>query len=129
MKNLLICALTLFSFSALAFINEVECEWRHNEKFITADVERPFPANSTFKRMLVNVQNDNVAERFSYSVTSRRLNGFNEIQYLGGGVRLVVDLWPDNIPRWGRHYRGTLQSSDIQSSSISGFNCRFPNAQ
>jgi hypothetical protein len=129
MKRLLICALTLFSVSAMAFINEVECEWRQNENFITADVEMPFPSNATFKRMLVNVQNDNVAETFSYSVTSRRLNGFNEIQYLGGGVRLVVDLWPDNIPRWGRTYRGTLQTSDIQSSAISGFDCRFPNAQ
>jgi hypothetical protein len=129
MKRLLICALALFSFSSLAFINEVECEWRQNEKFITADVERPFPANSAFKRMLVNVQNDNASETFSYSVTSRGLNGFNEIQYLGGAVRLVVDLWPDNIPRWGRVYRGTLQSTDIQNSSISGFDCRFPNAQ
>jgi hypothetical protein len=129
MKSLLICFLLLFSISAFAFINEVECEWRKNGKFITADVEMPFPTSSTFKRMLVNAQNDNNTERFYYSVTSRRMNGFNEIQYLGGRVRLIVDLWPDNIPRWGRIYRGTFQSIDLQNSAIPGFDCRFPNAQ
>jgi hypothetical protein len=129
MKHVLALVLATLSLPTLAFINEVECEFRDSSQIIAVDVERPFPSNSVFKRMLVTVQNNNGQSTYNYSVTTRRFGGFNEIQYFAGGVRLTVDLWPDNIPRWGRYYRGTFQSMELGNQTLSGLDCRFPNAQ
>lgn len=118
----------LLSSLSFASFNEVECEGKFDNKEIYFEVERPFPTTSVFKRAQLTVTEEGTQKVFDYTLTSRRNVGFNEINYIGGGVRLEVNTWPDNIPRWGRDYRGTLRAYDIGNDYIRNLTCRFPNA-
>lgn len=128
MKKSLVLALCLMSSSVFAFINEVECTAKQNNKEIFFEIEQPFPTGSVFKRALLTVTEDGADKEFNYTVTSRRSMGFNSITYTGGGIHLDVDMWPDSTPRWGRNYRATLRSSDLQNANLSNVECNFPNA-
>ena len=128
MKKSMALALCLLSSSAFAFINEVECTATQGTKEVMLEIEQPFPASSIFKQALMTVTENGEEKEFNYSVVSRRSGGINTLQYSGGGIRLEVDLWPDNSPRWGRNYRSTLSSSDLGNRSISNVECNFPNA-
>lgn len=128
MKKSLILALCLSSSSVFAFINEVECTVKNGNQEVFLEIEQPFPTSSVFKRALMTVTQDGAEKEFNYSVTSRRSMGFRSITYNGGGINLEIDLWPDNSPRWGRNYRSTLRSIDLQGPSISNVECNFPNA-
>lgn len=130
MKHTMIMALTLISFNSFAFFNEVECEAVSSGSEILVEVEQAFPRTSVFRQVNLSVTNNGTQTDHNYTVTSRRSPGFNQIQYLGAGLRLEVDHWPDNYPRWGRTYRGTLSSSDLfNNQTVSNLQCRFPNAQ
>jgi hypothetical protein len=128
MKKSIALALCLLSSSAFAFINEVECTATQGTKEIFLEIERPFPSSSIFKQALITVTENGAEKEYNYAVVARRGGGINKLQYTGGGIRLEVDLWPDNSPRWGRNYRSTLISSDLGNSTISNVDCNFPNA-
>lgn len=127
MKLFLALALLSFSLTSFASWNEVECEGRFEGKFIRLEVEQSFPNDSYFKRAELTVEEDGSQIIHDYTV-SRRAFGFNRIQYASAGLRLEVDLWPDQRPRWGMRYRGELQSSVLGNRYIKNLNCRFPNA-
>lgn len=128
MKKSMILALCLMSTSVFASFNEVECTVTQGTKEIFLEIEQSFPPSSVFKRALLTVTEAGADKEFNYTVTARRSGGFNTIQYTGGGIRLEVNTWPDNSPRWGRNYRSTLTSSDLANTTISNVDCTFPNA-
>lgn len=126
MKFVILMALSMFSFSAMAFLNEVECEATKNGKTVYLEIEQPFPQGSSFRNANMEVMSDEGDKTFRYNVTYRRFSGgFNSITYTGAGLRLEVDLWPDSAPRWGRTYRGTISSSDLEERYIQA-ECRYP---
>lgn len=129
MKYTLLAILALTSFNSFAFINEVECELVSSDQNILLEVEQAFPRTSVFRQATLTVTANGTQNEFNYTVTARRTMGFNQIQYMGAGLRLEVDHWPDQIPRWGRTYRGTMTSSDYNNQTVSNLQCTFPNAQ
>ena len=128
MKKSLLLALCLMSSSVFANFNEVECKVTRNDQEIFLEIEQSFPPSSSFKNAVMTVTEAGADKVYNYTVMARRSMGFNRIQYTGGGLRLEVDTWPDNQPRWGRYYRSTLVSSDLQNATISNVECFFPNA-
>ena len=128
MKNSMILALCLMSTSVFANFNEVECTVTRNNQEIFLEIEQSFPPSSVFKRAVMTVTEAGAEKEFNYSVMARVSRGFNTISYTGGGLRLEVNTWPDNTPRWGRYYRSTLSSSDLGNANIPNVECFFPNA-
>jgi len=127
--KLILSVLVLFStFSAFASWNEVECEGKIDQKIVRVEVEQPFPNGSYFKRASLTITENGAENSFNYTVTSRMTRGFNQIRYTAGGLDLEVDFWPDQVPRWGRTYKGSLRSSELNNQYIRGLTCRFPNA-
>lgn len=126
MKKTLTLALSLISLSAFANFNEVECTGKIENKTVTLEIEQPFPQDSYFREVTLNVEADGTVEDFQYSVTARRNRGFNHIVYQGGGFFLDLDLWPDNQPRWGRTYRAQLRTQDLGNGSMATLDCQFP---
>lgn len=127
MKTLLLVASLLLSFSAMAAWNEVECEGRFENKNVSLEVEQPFPNGSYFKRASLTVAENGSEKTEDYTVSSRLIRGFNRIEYTAPGLRLEVDFWPDQRPRWGMRYRGTILSSTL-GNKIQFLDCTFPNA-
>ena len=127
--KLILSVLVMFSsLSVFASWNEVECEGKVDQKNIQLEVEQPFPNGSYFKRATLTIAENGAEESFHYTVNSRVTRGFNQIRYTAGGLDLEVDFWPDQAPRWGRTYKGSLRSSKLNNQYIRGLNCRFPNA-
>lgn len=126
MKFTLLIAMMIFSLSSFAAWNEVECEGRVDGKTVRMDVEQSFPNGSWLKRATLTVIENGAEQVFDYTVSGRGY--FNRVQYSAPGVNLEVDFWPDQQPRWGRMYRGTLRSRDLAGSSFQTLTCRFPNA-
>ncbi len=128
MKLTLLIAMMIFSLSSFAAWNEVECDGRTDGKFLRMEVEQAFPNGSWFQRATLAVTENGAQQVFDYTVSSRGMGGFNRVLYSAPGVNLEVDFWPDQQPRWGRMYRGTLRSRDLGNSSFQTVSCRFPNA-
>ena len=118
MKRIILSASLLFSFSALAFI-EVECISEEHREFLL-QIEKPFPNNSAFRRAQFNMDNAS----FFYTLTRSRVSSFNRIRYIGGGLDLQIDTWPDNAPTWGRSYRSYLSVSNPNWDNLE-MECRF----
>jgi hypothetical protein len=129
MKMIFTMLIMMSSVSSYAVWNELECDVQVDGKSIRVEVEESFPRGSYFKRAQLVVTENDVEETFDYTVSSRRSNGFNQIRYIGAGLDLEVDFWPDQRPQWGRTYRGTLRSAVFDNQSIQGLSCRFPNIQ
>lgn len=130
MKKLLLLALGLVSFSAFAFMPEVECEHRLDGKIIFIEIEQPFPNTSHFRNSKITLVVDNKETVDESTVTARMPRGFKEVNYIGSGLNMTVNLWPDSTPRWGRTYRATVYSSTILGNQpIRDIECRFPFAQ
>jgi hypothetical protein len=133
MKLMTLLMVILFPVIALANWHEVECsqiipEW--NNQTLDISIDSPVSPNQRFKDMWVTLTGLNGTYRqIRYTVTNGRFQDFNRIQYQGGRVRLVVDLWPDQFPRWGRIYRASFYNPDLASQAIINIDCRFPNAQ
>ena len=117
----------MFSASAFANFNEVECDGKSEDKEFTLEVEQPFPYGSYFRRAQLTVTEDGAESSEDYTVTVQAMRGFPTIRYNGAGLRLEVDFWPDQAPRWGRTYRGSLYSS-LLGREVRNLDCRFPNA-
>ncbi len=120
MKITLTLLSLLFCLSAFASFNEVECEGKVQEKVVSIEVEQAFPRGSYFKQARLAVDQDN----YFYTVTTRATS-FGRIDYVGGGLRLEIDLWPDQNPRWGQTYKARLSSSDLGNQSSEKLSCTF----
>lgn len=127
MKFTLLITMMIFSLSSFAAWNEVECEGRFDGKIIRMEIEQPFPNGSWLKRATLTVVENGSEQFFDYTVSTWGA-GFNRVQYSAPGVNLEIDFWPDQQPRWGGMYRGTLRNRDLSGSSFQMLNCRFPNA-
>jgi hypothetical protein len=133
MKLMTILIVLMFSFLSHANWSEVECsqiipEW--NNQTLDIVIEAPVSPNQRFKDMWVTLTGLNGTYRQArYTITNSRFQDFNRIHYQGGRVRLVVDLWPDQVPRWGRIYRGSFHNPDLGPQAFINIDCRFPNAQ
>jgi len=123
MKTLLLVLSLSFSFSALAFFNDVECDGntRGGQRAVI-EIERGFGGSMRGARTIVfGARGTNPVET-RYRVYSARRFG-SRIEFIGdSGFRLEVDVWPDQAPRWGRTYWANF-------GNLSGLRCRFPNAQ
>ncbi len=127
MKLVVLLGLLAFSLAATAF-TEVECQGRDQGKDILIVVEGNFPNGSFFKPTRLQIRENGTISNYNYTLTSRGpQGGFNEIRYDGAGLSLRVDLWPDQLPRWGRTYRGEVFSSVLGNHNLSNFSCRYPN--
>lgn len=127
MKYILTLTIYLFSVTSYASFNEIECEGTSGSKNIILEIEQPFPANGVFKRVNLTISTESDQEDFKYTATTSRFD-LRNIIYQGSGLRLEVDLWPDNDPRWGRNYSAILNSPDLNQGSGAFINCQFPNA-
>ena len=127
MKFLALMSVIIFSLSAKAAWNELECTGRFEGKHIRLEIEESFPNGSYFKKAELTVTQDGAEQSYPYTV-SRRSIGLNRIDYSSRGLRIEVDLWPDQTPRWGRSYSASLLSSVLGNKYIRGFRCQFPNA-
>ena len=127
MKMSLIMVFLMFSLSALAAFNEVECTGATPGKVITLEIEQPFPADSAFKRGTLTITENGADTTSNFTVSTRVNGGFNEIRYWAGGLTLEVNFWPDQRPRWARKYDSKLRSSDLGNETIK-LTCEFPNA-
>lgn len=125
MKAMILMAILMFSTSAFSAWNEVECTGKTGTKRFQVSVERAFPNGSYWKRAQLVVVEDGAQQTFDYTVVTNAIRGFNRVEYNGGGLRLEVDFWPDQQPRRGWNYRGTLLSSALGNQYIQGLNCRF----
>jgi hypothetical protein len=128
MKSVFLMAIMMLSMSAFAAWNEVECTGQTAGKTFSVDVEQPFPNGSYFKRAQLTVVENGAEQTYDFTVNTRVTPGFSRVTYMSSDIRLEVDFWPDQRPRWGWTYRGTVQSSALGNQYIQGLNCRFPNA-
>lgn len=129
MKHLMIFVTFMFSFSALAYFNEVECTARNAGQELYLEVEQPFPSNSVFRRAVMTITKDGGRRTEYHNVSPRRTGGLNRIQYMGASLRMEIDLWPDAYPRWGRSYRAQIWSAGPGTEYFPFISCTFPNAQ
>ncbi len=130
MKKILILGLASLSLNALAYIPEVECESRVDGKILFVEIEQPFPSSSHFRQAKTTLIVDGKGSVEEFSVTARMPRGFKEVNYIGSGLNMTVNLWPDSIPRWGRTYRATIYSSNVLGNQrLNDIKCRFPFAQ
>jgi hypothetical protein len=120
MKIIFFVIMALVSFSASAAFTEVECTGQANTGIVNVSVDEGFPPGS-FRRATVSCTNENRA----FFVSSRGSFG-NRVRYEGAGLQLEVDFWPDTRPQWGRTYRATFDSSDMNIPFTQMW-CRFPN--
>lgn len=130
MKKILLLTLTAFSASAFAFMPEVECEYREQDKIVFVEIEQPFPNTSIQRQAKVTLVVDGKEKVEESTVMARMPRGFKEVNYTGSGLNMTVNLWPDSIPRWGRTYRATIYSSTILGNlRLNNMECRYPFAQ
>lgn len=128
MKISLLLAMMMFSLTSFAAWNEVECEGKINGKTFRVEVEQAFPQGSFYKDANLFITHNGAEESHDFKVTTRSIHGMSRVEYMGAGLRLEVDFWPDQRPRWGWNYRGTLLSSALGNQYIQGLSCSFPNA-
>jgi len=117
--------ISLMSTLAFANFNDFECDFRtQDNKSVSVDIESSFGGSQ--KRMNLRIDSNNNQEEYSYWVFSRYNRAFNEIEFLGSGNRLEIDLWPDQAPRWGRRYRANFSSMDLENNRyFSNIYCTF----
>lgn len=128
MKSLFLVATMLFSASSFAVWNEVECQGRTADKTIQVNVEEAFPRGSSFQRAnLVVYQDGNQTVEDYNGVIKRISRGMPRVTYQGSGLRLEVDLWPDNVPQWGRTYRASVRATALGRNEVRNLSCRFQN--
>lgn len=107
--------LTLMSTCVFASFNDFECDFRtQDNNSVSVEIERSFGGSQS--RMNLRIDSDNNQEEYSYLVFARFNRSFNEIEFLGSGNRLEIDLWPDQVPRWGRRYRARFSSMDLENN-------------
>jgi len=122
---LLSIMLTSVSFAAW---NELECNGYVDGKEVRLEVEQAFPNGSYFRRAQLFVSQNGNEVVHSYTVTPRVNPSFGRINYWGGGMRIEINIWPDQLPRWGWTYFGRLESDVLDNWKPNTLDCIFPNA-
>ena len=127
MKKLLMILLTTLALTSHAAWNELECEGRiPGGKDVEIEIEQPFPNGSYFKRATLTLSEPGSEKTFDFTVSTRVI--LSRVEYLAAGLKVDVNFWPDNRPRWGRVYPGTMMAGVLNNQYIQHLNCRFPNA-
>lgn len=126
--KILTVMLLMYSMSAFALWNEVECEGKVPGKTFKVEVEKTYHGGPIFRPAFLKVKENEVEKTYDYSVSTRVQSGWNRIEYAAYGLRLDVDLSPHAYPRFGWIYRATLASDVLDNQYIQGVRCRFPNA-
>jgi hypothetical protein len=119
----LVLSLSTSAFAQSAW-TEVECTGKTDTTSIYFEVEQAFPTGSSFKRSVLRVTENGAEKSFESTVISR-FRPIQRLEYWGGGVRLEVDLWPDQRPRWGMTYQATFRGPEVTGHQR--MKCRFPN--
>ena len=102
----------------------------HKGSTLRLEVEQPFPTGRYFRNARLYVIDEITQEENShfYNLTPRFSPNFGRYEYLGAGLDLEINVWPDRRPRWGSSYSGILMSSAVNDWERVDLNCRFPNA-
>jgi hypothetical protein len=128
MKTLLALLTLTFGLSSHAAWNELECEGRiPGGKDVRIEVEQPFPYGSYFKRANLTLADEGSEKTYNFTVSTRVI--LSRVEYIAAGLKVDVSFWPDQKPRWGRIYQGTMMAGILENQYIQHLNCRFPNAQ
>jgi hypothetical protein len=128
MKMIIFFLLMTLSLHALAW-NELECDGLNSEGSVRFEVQQSFPRDSYFKQARLWTRVGGSSDLRYLTVSMRNLEGFGKVEYSAPGLRIEVDHWPDQTPRWGWTYRGTLQTNLNGRYRVTPVNCRFPSAQ
>jgi hypothetical protein len=128
MKFVVFIFLMVMSTLSFAAWNELECDGFAGDKAVRLEVEQPFPNGSYFRRAKLFVTKDGNEIVHNYSLTPRINPSFGRIEYWGGGLKIEVNIWPDQFPRWGWTYFGRLETAIIDNWSPYTLDCTFPNA-
>jgi hypothetical protein len=126
MKLIMLMTTLMFSFSALAYLNEVECEKVSRHQQVRVEIERPFPANSMTKEAKLYITQDGYERLYHSRVMTYRSRGFSDVRYEGGGLQLEVNFWPDQRPQQWRTYKGRLISFHLGNRYLHDLDCKFP---
>jgi len=128
MKTFL-AGILILSQSAFASFYEVECDYKKDQLEVEVLIE-DFPRGSYFKQAEFSIIKDGKENVYRDSVNARAVRGFNEIVYSGSNMRLEINTWPDNTPRWGRSYRARFSSIKLENNRKTiNLECRFPNSR
>jgi hypothetical protein len=128
MKLLLALLIVTFGLTSHAAWNEVECEGRiPGGKDIKVEVEQPIPNGNYFKRATLTLADEGSEKFYDFTVSTRVI--LSRVEYIAAGLKVDVSFWPDQKPRWGRVYQGTLMAGVLENQYIRNLSCRFPYAQ
>ncbi len=128
MKLLLALLIVTFGLTSHAAWNEVECEGRiPGGKDIKVEVEQPIPNGNYFKRATLTLADEGSEKFYDFTVSTRVI--LSRVEYIAAGLKVDVSFWPDQKPRWGRIYQGTLMAGVLENQYIRNLSCRFPYAQ
>lgn len=124
MKKLMSISLSLISLNAFSFTREFRCDFAdQNGNAVTVEAVRDFPG-SVFRTLELRTDE----EFFRYNAQTRTVRGFNTLEYWAGSTRLEIDLFPDRVPQWGRWYRSTFTSPDLnEGHRFRDIECQFIN--
>ncbi len=128
MKLLLALLIVTFGLTSHAAWNEIECEGRiPGGKDIKVEVEQPIPSGNYFKRATLTLADEGSEKFYDFTVSTRVI--LSRVEYIAAGLKVDVSFWPDQKPRWGRVYQGTLMAGVLENQYIRNLSCRFPYAQ
>jgi len=121
MKILSLVLSLCFSFSAFAFINEVECTGRTaDNRRATIEVERGFGGSMRDARLTIRGERGTNPEITDYNIFQVRRIGSN-IEYIGHqGFRLDISVFFGERPRWGETYMANFRG-------LRNLRCEFRN--
>lgn len=111
MKFLTLSLSLIFSFSALAVFNEVECVGRSGRKNVLLEVERFTDRPWTISHM--TIEENGAIKNFDYDMTMRYEQTPSSVRYETGGYTLELDFYPHQRPQWGTIYMGKLFTREI----------------
>jgi hypothetical protein len=123
MKLTLVILGLVLALNVLAFPHDVECTGTFNGQKIAAYVEQNFGGDQFSYRDASVVVDGTTSE---YEVRASRWGSYG-LAFDGKGYSLTVDFWPDNSPRWGSFYTGTLVTAALENQKVRNLRCRFPN--
>jgi hypothetical protein len=121
------CTMTAFalllSVSVFA-LTEVECSGRANGADVRLTIDGRWGQNY-FKEGRLWIRKDGAVTTTRHSLSYRGpWGGLNRAEYSDSSMELEIDFWPDQIPRWGKTYNGSMRLDSFNSRF--GMRCRFP---
>ncbi len=126
MKTIIALILSTLPVVSHARLVEVECTGSLSNGWVKMEIETPPAPKSPFRRAIVIFQQNGQETFGHYTLTQRGLNSSSTIIYRANGLRLEVDMWPDQSPQAGKNYPSILVSPGHSSTSIQNLSCIFP---